>query len=90
MKTASLPPVRVDPALRKAAETVLRDGESLSAFMEQSLKDEVQRRKQQRAFIQRGLAARNAARRNNDYLEPKAVHAELRGLLAKATAKAKR
>lgn len=90
MKTASLPSVRVDPALREAAEAVLREGESLSGFMEQSLKDEVQRRNQQRAFIQRGLAARDEARRNNDYVEPETVHGELRGMLAKAAAQVRR
>lgn len=90
MKTASLPSVRVDPKLRKAAEAVLRKGESLSGFMEQSLRDEVARREQQREFIARGLAARDEARRKNEYFEATSVHTELRGVLAKAKKKAKR
>lgn len=81
MKSASLPSVRVDPKLRKAAEAVLHEGESLSSFMEQSLKDEVARRKQQRDFIKRGLAARDEARRKHEYFEAGAVHAELRRML---------
>ena len=87
MKTASLPSVRVDPRLRKAAEAVLREGESLSSFVEQSLKDEVTRREQQRAFIARGLAARDEARRKDEYFDADEVHAELRRMLAKASRK---
>jgi hypothetical protein len=34
MKTATFPAVRVEPELREAAESVLSDGESLSAFVE--------------------------------------------------------
>ena len=32
MKTATLPSLRVDPALREAAEAVLQEGETLSSF----------------------------------------------------------
>lgn len=87
MKTASLPSVRVDPKLRKAAEAVLHEGESLSGFMEQSLRDGVARREQQRDFIRRGLAARDEARRTNEYFDSGAVHAELRRMLAKSSGK---
>ena len=89
MKTASLPSVRVEPKLRKAAEAVLREGESLSSFMEQSLRDEVARREQQRAFIKRGLASRDEARRKNEYFGAEAVQADLRALFAKTTRKAR-
>ena len=33
MKTASLPSVRIDPALREAAESDLQKGETLSSFV---------------------------------------------------------
>ena len=33
MKTATLPPLRVDGALRAAAESLLREGETLSGFV---------------------------------------------------------
>ena len=36
-KTASIPFLWIDPELRRAAEDVLRDGESLSSFVEQAL-----------------------------------------------------
>ena len=67
MKTATLPPLRVTPELRRDAEAVLRDGESLSGIMEQSLRDEVNRRRMQAEFIARGLAARDEARRTGVY-----------------------
>ncbi len=88
MKTATLPSLRVDPELREAAEAVLREGESLSSFMEQSLRDEVQRRRMQAAFVARGLASRDEARRTGEYFDADTVHAELRGMLAKAKVRA--
>ena len=54
MKTATLPPLRVEPELREAAEAALREGESLSNLMEQSLRDEVNRRRNQAELIARG------------------------------------
>lgn len=86
MKTATIPSLRVDPELRRAAETVLRKGESLSSFMEQSLRDEVGRRLMQMEFVARGLASREEARRTGEYFKADAVHAELRKMLAKAKA----
>ena len=82
MKSASLPSLRVDPELRQAAERVLREGESLSNFMEQSLRAQVTLRQNQREFIARGLAAREQARRTGTYYSATAVHDELRAMLA--------
>ena len=58
MKSASIPAVRASPQLREAAERVLRDGETLSAFVEAAIRDQVYVRESQEAFIARGLAAR--------------------------------
>ena len=88
MKTATLPPLRVDPELRQAAEAVLRENESLSGLMEKSLRDEVMRRKHQAEFIARGLAARDDAKRTGVYYSAEEVHAELRAMLDEAKAKA--
>jgi predicted transcriptional regulator len=91
MKSASMPSLRVDPELRQAAEAVLREGESLSSFMEQSLRDQVTRRQLQREFMARALASRDEARQTGEYFDAEEVHAELRGMLTKASAgKAKR
>lgn len=67
MKSATLPPLRVAPELREAAESVLQDGESLSGLMEKSLRGEVNRRRNQAEFIARGLAARDEAGRTGVY-----------------------
>lgn len=67
MKTASIPSLRVEPALREAAESVLREGESLSSFLETSLRAQVAERQLQQAFIARGLASRDEARRSGVY-----------------------
>ena len=89
MKTATLPSLRVEPKLRKAAESVLHEGESLSSFMEQSLRDEVTRRRMRAEFIARGLAARDEAERTGVYYDADTVHAELRDMLAEAKARTK-
>lgn len=88
MKSATLPPLRVAPELREAAESVLREGESLSGLMEKSLREEVNRRRLRSEFIARGLAVREEARRTGDYLDAAEVHAELGEMLAAAEAKA--
>lgn len=87
MKTATLPPLRVEPELRKAAEGVLREGESLSSFMEQSLRDEVNRRRMQVEFIARGLASREEASRTGVYYTVDEVMGSLRSMLRDAKEK---
>ena len=68
----------------------LREGESLSNLMEQSLRDEVNRRRNRAEFIARGLAAREEARRTGVYYTADEVHAELRDMLTQAEARAVR
>lgn len=68
MKSATFPSVRVEPELRDAAESILGKGETLSAFVEQSIREGIERRLNQSEFIARGIASREAARRTGDYL----------------------
>ncbi len=82
IKTASIPSLRVDPELRHAAESVLRDGETLSSFVEQSLRANIEHRRLQQEFIARGLASRNEARRSGDYIPAEDVLRELDVMLA--------
>ncbi|KUZ63493.1 prevent-host-death protein [Burkholderia ubonensis] len=89
MKTATMPALRVDPELRDAAESVLDENETLSAFMESALRDGIARRRFQREFIARGLASRDEARRTGEYFDAADVHAELDGLLAASGAAGK-
>ena len=88
MKTATIPPLRVEPQLREAAERALRDGESLSSFVEDSLRANIARRLHQQAFVERGLRARDAARASGDYASTEDVMNALRDILDQAEAKA--
>lgn len=81
MKSATLPSLRVDPELREAAESVLKKGESLSAFVENSVKAQIHYRRTQAEFIARGLASREDARHTGVYFDADEVHAELRDML---------
>ncbi|MEE4254149.1 MAG: YlcI/YnfO family protein [Desulfuromusa sp.] len=84
MKSSTIPSLRVEPDLRKAAENVLRDGETLSSFMEESLRAGIQHRKVRQEFISRGLVSREEARQTGEYFSAEAVHDELRSMLASA------
>lgn len=69
MKTATIPAVRVEPEFRAEVESVLAEGESLSQFVEASVRACVERRRVQADFIARGLRSRDEARRTGDYVE---------------------
>jgi hypothetical protein len=84
MKTSTLPPLRVDPRLRKAAESVLAEGETLSGFVEASVRAQIERRLADREFIARGLASRDQARRAGDYVPSGQVLRKLEARQAKA------
>lgn len=84
MKTATLPALRVEPKLREAAENVLLEGETLSSFLEESLRNNIERRLHQQAFIARGLASRDEARAKQDYYSANSVMNELTEILNKA------
>jgi predicted transcriptional regulator len=87
MKSATIPSLRVDPELRHAAESVLQAGETLSSFVEQSLRINIDHRRAQQAFIARGLAARDEAQRTGEYFTADEVLRELDEMHAKAQAK---
>ena len=57
MKTANLPSIRVEPELRAELESVLRQGETLSEFVETSVRNAVAFRRTQTRFHERGQAA---------------------------------
>src|SRR5210317_2060528 len=81
MKSATIPPLRVTPDLRNEAESVLKEGESLSSFVEDSLRRQIQHRKLQSEFIARGLAARESAKSSGEYASKEEVMDSLRGIL---------
>ncbi len=87
MKTATLPPLRVDSELRAAAESVLREGETLSGFVLEAVRLNIERRESQREFIARGLTARDEARASGKYVSAEDMLARLDASLAKARTK---
>lgn len=87
MKTATLPPLRVDSELRAAAESVLRDGETLSGFILEAVRLNIERRESQSEFIARGLAAREEARATGEYVSAEDMLARLDTTLTRARVK---
>lgn len=90
MKTANMPSLRVDPELRHEAESVLREGETLSSFMEQALRASIRSRRMQQEFIARGLFARDEARRSGEYSAAEDVLGEMAKVLSQAGTKGRR
>jgi predicted transcriptional regulator len=86
MKTATFPAVRVKPELRQAAEEILQEGETLSSFVEQSIRENIERRQFHQAFITRGLRSRDEARQTGRYVSADAVIGRLEEMLASAKA----
>lgn len=87
MKTASLPSLRVDPELRAAAESVLKEGESLSSLIEDSLRRQIDYRKTQAEFIARGLAGLADAERSGVFYTTDDIQELMRKKLEKAKAR---
>jgi len=90
MKTATFPPLRVDPQLRQDTESVLREGESLSQFIEQAVRSQVELRKANEAFLARGLASRDRARQAGHYVDADVVLGKLHAKLDAAKARTSR
>lgn len=88
MKTTTIPPLRVPPALRREAEAVLAEGETLSAFMLEALQKNISQRRDQKAFIARGIASAAKARRTGRYVSAETVLKDLSTRLAREKSKA--
>lgn len=71
MKTAQLPPVRVEQSVRDEIESVLRQGETLSQFVESATVQAAQRRKSQDEFLARGRASLKRAEKGGEYYSAK-------------------
>jgi predicted transcriptional regulator len=84
MKTATIPAVRIEPDLREQLEQVLQDGESLSAFVEASVRDAVRHRLDHAEFVARGMASINAAKHTGRHVSAAQVVSKLQARLAKA------
>ncbi|RFO98890.1 prevent-host-death protein [Rhodoferax lacus] len=89
MKTATLPTVRVLPEIRAEAEALLDAGESLSMFIEDSLRRHIALRQSERAFLARGMAAGARARETGVTISAEDSLVRLRALGKKRKASAK-
>ncbi|MDO9394202.1 MAG: YlcI/YnfO family protein [Methylotenera sp.] len=84
MKTATIPALRVEPKLREAAQSVLATGETLSSFLEESLRANIERRLYSQAFIARGIASRDEAQATQEYYSAGSVMSELDNIYKQA------
>jgi len=84
MKTATLPALRVSPKLKSEAESVLLEGETMSSFIEASIKANISLRLSQQAFIERGMQARTEAKTSQVYFSSDDVINNLNVILQKA------
>ena len=89
MKTSILPSVRVEPALRASVESLLEANETLSGFVENSVRQAVIRRQNQAEFVARGLMSLKSAKRTGEYVDAGMVLEKLSKRLAAANAKVK-
>jgi Arc/MetJ-type ribon-helix-helix transcriptional regulator len=83
MKTAQLPPVRVEPAVRQEIEGALREGETLSEFVEAAALQAARRRKAQDEFLARGRASLAEAKRTGEFYPAEEVLDRMRARLGK-------
>ena len=77
MKTSSFPSLRIEAELRAAAESVLRQGETLTSLIETAVRETIQRRRVQDEFLARGLRSSDDTKRTGVYHPAAEVHAEL-------------
>jgi hypothetical protein len=78
MKSAQLPPVRVEESVRGEIEAALREGESLSEFVEKAALEAARRRKAQEEFLARGRASLAKAKRTGEFFPADQVLADMR------------
>ncbi|MEO5793480.1 MAG: YlcI/YnfO family protein [Rhodoferax sp.] len=84
MKTATLPSIRVAPEFRAVVESLLAEDETLTEFVENSVRLAVAQRSHQSAFVARGLASLDDAKRHGEYVDADTVVAKLQQRLAAA------
>ena len=90
MKTATLPSVRVEPAIRQQIEHVLGENESMSQFVEAAVLASVRSRVRQAEFIARGLHSLEAVKESGEYFDASEVIDRLQKKLDAARAGGKR
>lgn len=84
MKTATLPAVRVAPEVRELVESVLHEGESLSTFIEETVKQQAQWRKEDEVFYARAAKASQNLRDGGKFYTAEESIARLRAQVQRA------
>ena len=84
MKTATLPAVRVAPQVRELIESVLHEGESLSTFIEETVKKHAQWRKEDEAFYARAAKASQNLRDGGKFFTAEESISRLRAQVQRA------
>jgi predicted transcriptional regulator len=88
MNNTTIPPLRVPQELRRQAEALLDEGETISAFMLEALSRNIEYRKARQEFIARGLTSAARAKKSGRYVSADAVIEKLARRLAKARRRA--
>lgn len=78
----------MDPELRRAAESALRDGEGVSNLLSAPVRKGIERRRLRSELVARGPASRDEARQTGEYLSADQVQRELDGMPTEAEARA--
>src|SRR5688500_18642021 len=68
IKSMTIPALRGSSQLRREAEAVLEEVETLSSFMLDALQKSIAQRRDQQAFLSRGIASAAKARRTQRYV----------------------
>src|ERR1700754_2222553 len=84
MRSATFPPIRVEPEVRAEVEAVLREGESLAQFIEEAVVSAAAWRRVQAEFVNRGEAAIEQWKREGGGRAADEVIAGLQGRLDEA------
>jgi hypothetical protein len=84
MKTATIPPIRIESAFRQQIEQSLVDGETMASLVEKAVRTEVARRRDQSEFARRGLAAIARSETAGDWIPADVVIAKLEAKVAAA------
>ncbi|OOC09712.1 YlcI/YnfO family protein [Thioalkalivibrio halophilus] len=83
MKNTTLPALRVSDGFRHQVEQALGEGETLSAFIEDAVRHEIDRRQARPEFLARGLESARSARETDEYYSVQSVLDDLDRLLSK-------
>lgn len=84
MKSATLPPVRITTDLRDKLSNVLHEGETISAFVSEAVRQQIEQRDADRGWLSQAWAAHARMQATGVHEPPEALMADLRASLAAA------